>query len=34
MPNGVLQDLYKDAQEVHWRFETKGALEVTVELHF
>ena len=32
-PKGVLQDLYKDTQEGAFEVETKGALEVTVELY-
>ena len=34
MTNGVLQNLYKDAQEGAFEVQTKGALEVTIVLHF
>lgn len=32
-PKNVPQDLYKDAQEVAFEVEMKGALEVTTELY-
>ena len=32
-PNGVLLDLYKDAQEGTFEVETKGALDVTIQVH-